>query len=135
MGQAKHVKDAFTAQRQFLLASTKAEKPDIPTWMDILQDFQKAIHKVESATQANREPALRDPIKMVADGVGALCWVTLDEEQGQKPHEQILELLGGSQIFGNKVLREFKDKYDLQSFHLAFSLTSPGQREPTTLSG
>ena len=108
--QAKHVKDAFMAQRQFLFASTKAKKPDIPTWMDILKDLQKAMVEVEGAKKASREPTLRDPISMVADGVGALGWVTLDESQGQKPHEQILELLGGAQMYGNKVLREFKDK-------------------------
>jgi adenylyl cyclase-associated protein len=135
LGQAKNVKAAFTAQRQFLLASTKAKKPDIPTWMDILQDLQKAMQEAESAKTTSREASLRNPIQMVADGVGALGWVTLDESQGQKPHEQILELLGGAQMYGNKVLREFKDKYDWQSFQLAFSLTNPGQRDPTTLSG
>jgi adenylyl cyclase-associated protein len=78
--------------------------------MDILQDLQKAMQEVEGAKKASREPTLRDPISMVAGGVGALGWVTLDESQGQKPHEQILELLGGAQMYGNKVLREFKDK-------------------------
>ncbi len=98
------MKEAFTAQRQFLLASTKAKKPDIPTWMDILQDLQKAMQEVEEVKTKCREQSLRNPITMVANGVGALGWVTLDQDQGQKPHEQILDLLGGAQMYGNKVL-------------------------------
>ncbi|KAF2713235.1 adenylyl cyclase-associated protein [Pleomassaria siparia CBS 279.74] len=112
-GQANYVKQAFTAQRQFLFAATKAKKPDIPTWMEMLQDLQKAMQQVESVKEEHsREPSLRDPLSMVADAVGALAWVTLDESQGQKPRDQILDLLGGAQMYGNKVLREFKDKPD-----------------------
>lgn len=104
------MKQAFTAQRQFLLVATKAKKPDIPSWMEALQDLQKAMHAVESVKAENREATLRDPLTMVTDAVGALAWVTLDESQGLKPRDQILELLGGAQMYGNKVLREFKDK-------------------------
>lgn len=93
------------------------------------------MQEVEGAKKASREPTLRDPISMVADGVGALGWVTLDESQGQKPHEQILELLGGAQMYGNKVLREFKDKYGFRFPYPRLSLTIPGQKEPITLSG
>jgi adenylyl cyclase-associated protein len=102
------VQQAFTAQRQFLVISTKAKKPDDVTFMEILKDLQAAMEKVDEIQQANREMALRDPLKMVADGVGALGWVTC---QGTpKPYEHISELFGGAQIFGNKVLKEYKEK-------------------------
>ncbi|KAF2683938.1 hypothetical protein K458DRAFT_442979 [Lentithecium fluviatile CBS 122367] len=107
-GQAKAVQQAFTAQREFLLVATKAKKPDISTCMEILKDLQAAMEKVDEIRQGNREPQLRDPLTMVADGVGALGWVTV--EGSPKPHEYISELFGGAQIFGNKVLKEYKDK-------------------------
>lgn len=103
------MQQAFTAQRQFLLVATKAKKPDMTTCMEILKDLQAAMEKVDEVRQANREAALRDPLTMVADGVGALGWVTV--EGSPKPHEYISELFGGAQIFGNKVLKEYKDKY------------------------
>jgi adenylyl cyclase-associated protein len=107
-GQAKAVQQAFTAQREFLLVATKAKKPDISTCMEILKDLQAAMEKVDEIRQGNREPQLRDPLTMVADGVGALGWVTV--EGSPKPHEYISELFGGAQIFGNKVLKEYRDK-------------------------
>jgi adenylyl cyclase-associated protein len=109
--QAKVVQQAFAAQRQFLLISTKAKKPDMSTCMEILKDLQAAMEKADEVRQANREAALRDPLTMVADSMSALGWVTM--ESNPKPHEYISELFGGAQIFGNKVLKEYKDKYAL----------------------
>ncbi|KAF2174619.1 hypothetical protein K469DRAFT_705815 [Zopfia rhizophila CBS 207.26] len=135
--QAKAVQQAFTAQRQFLLVSTKAKKPDMSTCMEILKDLQAAMEKVDEARQNNREAALRDPLTMVADGVGALGWVTV--EGSPKPHEHISELFGGAQIFGNKVLKEYKDKPDkinvdwVQAYYKLFkSLSEYAKRHHTT---
>ncbi|KAF1949555.1 hypothetical protein CC80DRAFT_497441 [Byssothecium circinans] len=106
--QAKAVQQAFSAQREFLLIATKAKKPDIATCMEILKDLQAAMEKVDEIRQGNREPQLKDPLAMVADGVGALGWVTV--EGSPKPHEYINELFGGAQMYGNKVLKEYRDK-------------------------
>jgi adenylyl cyclase-associated protein len=122
------VQQAFTAQRQFLLISTKAKKPDIPTLMEILKDLQAAMEKVDEVRQGNREAALRDPLTMVADGVGALGWVTIE---GAKPHEHINDLFGGAQIFGNKVLKEYKDKYASRRQNTRLFLILLGQIRPT----
>lgn len=124
------MQQAFTAQRQFLLISTKAKKPDISTCMEILKDLQAAMEKVDEIRQGNREPALRDPLTMVADGVGALGWVTA--EGSPKPHEFISELFGGAQIFGNKVLKEYKDKYAPSQAIFYLHLTLLGQIRPTS---
>jgi adenylyl cyclase-associated protein len=76
--------------------------------MEILKDLQTAIEKVDEARQRNREAPLRDPLSMVADGVGALGWVTV--EGSPKPYEYIHDLFGGAQMYGNKVLKEYRDK-------------------------
>ena len=108
--QAKAVSQAFFAQRQFLLVTTKAKKPDMSSsvYMDTLKDLQQAMEKVDNVRHSNREPALKDPLSLVADGVGALAWITV--ESNPKPADYILELFGGAQMYGNKVLKEYKEK-------------------------
>ena len=108
--QAKAVSQAFSAQRQFLLVTTKAKKPDMlsSVYMDTLKDLQQAMEKVDNVRHSNREPALKDPLSLVADGVGALAWITV--ESNPKPADYIAELFGGAQMYGNKVLKEYKEK-------------------------
>jgi adenylyl cyclase-associated protein len=106
------VQQAFSAQREFLFIATKAKKPDIAGVMEILKDLQAAIEKVDEIRIKERDPQLKDPLAMVSDGVGAMGWVTVDSTSSPKPHEYINELFGGAQMYGNKVLREYRDKYE-----------------------
>ncbi|KAF2849482.1 hypothetical protein T440DRAFT_499694 [Plenodomus tracheiphilus IPT5] len=109
-GQSKAVQQAFAAQRQFLFIANKAKKPDDRTMMELLKDLQASMEKTDEFRQSNRDPALKDPLSMVADGVGSLGWVTIGAGGGMKPHEHINELVGGAQMYGNKVLKEHRDK-------------------------
>lgn len=109
-GQSKAVQQAFAAQRQFLFIANKAKKPDDRTMMELLKDLQASIEKTDETRQSNRDPALRDPLSMVADGVGSLGWVGVGAGGGMKPYEHINELFGGAQMFGNKVLKEHRQK-------------------------
>lgn len=110
-GQSKAVQQAFAAQRQFLLIANKAKKPDDRTLMELLKDLQASMEKTDEFRQSNRDPVLKDSLSMVADGVGSLGWVTIGAGSGMKPHEHINELFGGAQMYGNKVLKEHRDKY------------------------
>ena len=121
-GQAKAVQQAFAAQRHYLFIASKAKKPDDRTHMELLKDLQASIEKTDGFKLQNREAALKDPLTMVADGVGCLGWVTIPGSSA-KPHEYIKELFGGAQMYGNKVLKEYRDKYD-------DPLTTPARRIP-----
>jgi len=112
-GQSKAVEAAFAAQRQFLFIANKAKKPDDRTLMELLKDLQASMEKTDESRQSNRDPALKDSLSMVADGVGSLGWVTIGQGGGMKPHEHINELVGGAQMYGNKVLKEYRDKYGI----------------------
>ena len=107
--QASSVSRAFSAQRQVLLISTQAKKPDVTSslYMEILKELQQEMQKVTEARQANRDPGLKDHLSMVADGIGALSWVAVDP----KPADFVSEVLGGAQLYGNRVLQEYKEKY------------------------
>lgn len=54
----------------------------------------------------NRTPALKDHFTMVADGMGALQWVVIEPA----PVDWVSEVLGGVQLFGNRVLKEYREK-------------------------
>jgi adenylyl cyclase-associated protein len=110
-GQSKAVQQAFAAQRQYIFIANKAKKPDDRTIMELLKDLQASMEKTDEFKQHNREAALKDPLTMVADGVGCLGWITISSGSSMKPHEHIKELFGGAQIYGNKVLKEYRDKY------------------------
>jgi adenylyl cyclase-associated protein len=107
--QADAFLKAFEAQRQFLLVATKAKEPDMASsaYMDTLKSLQKYMTQVDDIRQSNRASNLKDHLAMVADGVGALAWVTIKP----KPQDYVAELFGGAQLYGNKVLKEYKDKY------------------------
>jgi adenylyl cyclase-associated protein len=109
-GQSKAVQQAFAAQRHYIFIANKAKKPDDRTHMELLKDLQASIEKTDGFKLQNREAALKDPLTMVADGVGCLGWVTIPGSSA-KPHEYIKELFGGAQMYGNKVLKEYRDKY------------------------
>ncbi len=109
--QASAVSQAFTAEKQFLTVATKARKPgmETPMFMSLLEDLQAAIQKAESVRGpgSSRDPVYRDHLAMVAGGLEALGWVTVDS----KPAELVGELFGGAQLYGNKVLKEYKEKW------------------------
>lgn len=106
--QSKHVEAAFKAERTFLMVATKAKRPEVEAAMKLLKDLQMAIERVDETKQQNRDHALRDGLTMVADGIGSLGWIMV--ETSPKPYEYIHELFGGAQMYGNKVLKEYRDK-------------------------
>lgn len=73
---------------------------------DLLKDTQTQMLAVDELRTKNRGSNLKDHLAMVADGVGVLGWVTLDT----KPAEMAAELFGGAQMYGNKILKQYKDK-------------------------
>ncbi|KAF2435576.1 hypothetical protein EJ08DRAFT_580564 [Tothia fuscella] len=106
--QSRSVVTSFQALRHFLLITTKAKKPeDGAVYMETLQSLQERMGKVDDIRSNNRPSPQKDQLAMVADGISAMAWVTVDS----KPHEYVNELFGGAQMYGNKVLKQFKDKY------------------------
>lgn len=61
---------------------------------------------VNDIKDKNRTLALKDHFTMVADGMGALQWVVIEPT----PVDWVSEVLGGVQLFGNRVLKEHRDK-------------------------
>ncbi|KAF2456218.1 adenylate cyclase associated N terminal-domain-containing protein [Lineolata rhizophorae] len=123
------VSRAFDSQRFVLLISTKAKKPEMGAFVELLKDLQTEMGALDNLRESNRSSPYRDHLAMVADGIAALGWITLDPKGsgGPKPADYVGELFGGAQMYGNKVLKANKDEEEgkpqvewVQSFYGLF---------------
>ncbi|KAI0023068.1 adenylate cyclase associated N terminal-domain-containing protein [Xylariomycetidae sp. FL0641] len=124
--QASKVLDGFQQQRRFLLISTKAKKPDIAgsemaVYQELLKPINEALMSVGSIKESNRGSPVFSQLSAVAEGIMVLAWVTVDT----RPYKHVEESLGSAQFFGNRVLKEHKDKDAdqvewIQSFYQVF---------------
>lgn len=111
MSQAAQVLKGFQEQRRFLLISTKAKKPDLSganmaVYQDLLKPINEALMAVTELKESNRPDPMYTHLSAVADGIMVLAWVTVDN----RPYKHVEECFSSAQFFGNRVLKEFKDK-------------------------
>ena len=105
--QAAKVQKAFEAQRKYLLVTTKAKKPEIgPDFFEAIKPMQEACGEVNSIKEANRGGAVYNQLATVAESIEVIGWFGAEA----KPHKQVEEALGSAQYWGNRVLKEFKEK-------------------------
>ncbi|KAI2469873.1 adenylate cyclase associated N terminal-domain-containing protein [Annulohypoxylon bovei var. microspora] len=124
--QASKVFEGFKQQRNFLLISTKAKKPDITgsdmvVYQELLKPINEALMAVGNIKESNRGSPVFSQLSAVAEGIMVLAWVTVDN----RPFKHVEESLGSAQFFGNRVLKEHKDKDAdqtewVQSFYQVF---------------
>ena len=78
--------------------------------MAVLQNLitptNNALIAVIELKDANRPDPNFHHLSAVADGIIFLGWVTVEN----KPYKHIDESLSSAQFFGNRVLKEFKEK-------------------------
>lgn len=64
------------------------------------------ITAVSDIRDSNRGGPLFNHLSAVSESIGVLAWVTVDP----KPHKHVEESLGSAQYWGNRVLKEYKEK-------------------------
>jgi hypothetical protein len=99
------VLEAFKAERTYLYVSTKAKKPEIQP-PELMTGLHTASDAINNLRESNRASPLIDHLSAVAEGIVALGWFF-----DPKPADFVSEMLGGIQYYGNKVLKEYKEKY------------------------
>jgi adenylyl cyclase-associated protein len=109
--QANKFLQGFQAQRTFLLITTKAKKPDLTgsemsVYQTLLKPINEALMAVTNIKESNRGAPVFHNLSAVAEGSMVLAWVTVDN----RPWKHVDESLGSAQFFGNRVLKENKDK-------------------------
>jgi adenylyl cyclase-associated protein len=74
--------------------------------MELLKPLQESITAVSDIRDANRGSTVFNQLSAVSESIGVLAWVTVEP----KPHKHVEESLGSAQYWGNRVLKEYKDK-------------------------
>ncbi|KAH8894033.1 hypothetical protein GQ53DRAFT_744803 [Thozetella sp. PMI_491] len=109
--QAQKVLQGFNEQRNFLLITTKAKKPDLTgsemsVYQDLLKPINEALMAVGNIKESNRGSPFFTQISAVSEGIMVLAWVTVEN----RPYKHVEDSLGSVQFFGNRVLKENKEK-------------------------
>ncbi|KAG0155009.1 hypothetical protein PDIDSM_582 [Penicillium digitatum] len=102
--QSKAVLRAFQAERTYLFVVTKAKKPDTQP-PELMTDLHKASDSINNIRESNRASPLFNHLSAVAEGIVSLAWFF-----ESKPAEFVTDMIGGIEYYGNKVLKEYKDK-------------------------
>lgn len=105
--QAAAVAKAFADQRKYLWITTKAKRPDPQgaTFMELLKDLQQDLGTAGDIKDSNRGSAVKEHLSMVAEGISTLQWLIMDG----KPADVVAEMIGGAQMYGNRVLKTHKE--------------------------
>lgn len=75
-------------------------------YQDLLKPINESLIAVTNIKDASRSSPMFDQLSAVADGIMVLAWVTVEN----RPYKHVEASLGSAQFFGNRVLKEFKDK-------------------------
>lgn len=107
--QATAVAKGFADQRRFLMVTTKAKRPDpqSQTFMDLLKDLQQDLGAAGDIKDSNRGSSMKEHLAMVAEGISTLQWLVMDG----KPADVVAEMIGGAEMYGNRVLKTYKEGY------------------------
>lgn len=105
--QALAVEKGFADQRRFLLITTKAKKPDqsSSTFMDLLKDLQQDLGTAGDIKDSNRGSAMKEHLAMVAEGISTLQWLVMEG----KPADVVGDMIPGAQMYGNRVLKAYRE--------------------------
>ena len=77
-----------------------------PIFMELLKPLQQMISAISEIREANRSSPVFHHLSAVSESIGVLAWVTVDP----KPHKHVEESLNSAQFWGNRVLKEYKEK-------------------------
>lgn len=69
--------------------------------------MQEACKEVADVKEKNRGGPTYNQLATVAESIEVIGWFGTEA----KPHKQVEEALGSAQYWGNRVLKEFKEKF------------------------
>ena len=74
--------------------------------MEILKELQSMMGAVSDIREANRGSPVFNHLTTVSEGIAMLGWITIEP----KPTDYVKDVLGSAQFYGNRVIKEYKDK-------------------------
>lgn len=70
-----------------------------------MTELHRSTSTVDEIREANRPSPLFTHLSAVSEGIVALGWIV-----DKRPGDFVTDTLGGAQYYGNKILKEYKDK-------------------------
>ena len=92
--------------------------------METLKGLQENMGTVDGLRVANRGSSFFNHLATVADGIPMLGWVTVDP----KPLDYVKEMMNSAQFYGNRVVKDYKEKYAGTSTSKAQAKSTSGTR-------
>ena len=75
--QAVLVKEAFDAQRNFLVVASKSKQPAQDTFVELLKQSAGKLQAVQDFRENNRKSDLFNHLSAISESIAALGWVTV----------------------------------------------------------
>ncbi|KAI0713442.1 adenylate cyclase associated N terminal-domain-containing protein [Earliella scabrosa] len=101
------VEQEFKDLRELLLIAASCKKPEQSEFEKLLGTLLKDIEAITRAKEANRKDReWFNHLSTIAEGAGCVGWVTISP----KPGPFVSEIKDSTQFYGNRVIKEFKEK-------------------------
>jgi adenylyl cyclase-associated protein len=71
----------------------------------LLKGLQQDFTTATDIKDSNRGSPVKEHLAMVAEGISTLQWLLMDG----KPADFVGDTIGGAEMYGNRVLKAFKD--------------------------
>ncbi|XP_076457200.1 adenylyl cyclase-associated protein 1-like isoform X3 [Babylonia areolata] len=104
--QADLVKEAFQAQRQFLVVASKSKAPAAAAMGPLVQPVADKLTAVQDFREKNRRSAMFNQLSAISESIAALGWITISPAPG--PY--VKEMKDAGMFYTNRVLKDFKEK-------------------------
>lgn len=76
------------------------------SFLKLIKPLQDSFTAIDEIRKANRTSPYFNNLSAVSESIGVLAWVTMDS----KPYKHVEESLGSAQYYGNRVLKDAKEK-------------------------
>ena len=73
--------------------------------MDLLTDLQRHMGSIGDIRDSNRVSPMKEHLAMVGERITSLQWLIMES----KPADYVGDVIGGAQLYGNRVLKAYKD--------------------------
>jgi adenylyl cyclase-associated protein len=84
--------------------TTKAKEPK-PQPPELLTELHTCTGSVDELRETNRGSPLFTHLSAISEGIVALGWIV-----EKRPADFVKDTLGGAQYYGNKILKDYKEK-------------------------
>lgn len=91
---------------------------------ELIKDLQQDMGSVGDVRDTNRASQMKDHMAMVGEGIGALQWLIMDG----KSADFVGEVIGGAQMYGNRVLKAYKETLVASVLRMRLHLLTPQKR-------